>query len=185
MQLQLPSGFVLELDNCYYVPVLSRNIISASCLLKQGYVSNIKNNGCSLYLNDMFHGFAPVLAGLFVLDLDCKSVYNINVKRFKPNDLSLTYMWHCRLDHISWNCMRKLHGDGLLDSSALKVFELCESCLLGKMTKAPFAKNCERASGLLELVHIDVCGPIARQPEAAMSILSLSRMILVGTVMFI
>ena len=144
MQLQLPSGFVLELDNCYYVPVLSRNIISASCLMKQGYVSNIKNNGCSLYLNDMFHGFAPVQAGLFVLDLDSKSVCNVNVKRFKPNDLSLTYLWHCRLGHISWNRMKKLHGDGLLDSSALEVFKLCESCLLGKMTKTPFAKSCER-----------------------------------------
>ena len=50
----------MELNNCYYVPVLSRNIISASCLMRQGYESNIKNNGCSLYLNDMFHGFAPV-----------------------------------------------------------------------------------------------------------------------------
>ena len=60
MQLHLPSGFLMELNNCYYVPVLSRNIISASCLMRQGYESSIKNNGCSLYLNDMFHAFAPV-----------------------------------------------------------------------------------------------------------------------------
>ena len=60
MQLHLPSGFLMELNNCYYVPVLSRNIISASCLMRQGYESNIKNNCCSLYLKGMFHGFAPV-----------------------------------------------------------------------------------------------------------------------------
>ena len=60
VQLHLPSGFLMELNNCYYVPVLSRNIISASCLMRQGYESSIKNNGCSLYLNDMFHAFAPV-----------------------------------------------------------------------------------------------------------------------------
>ena len=82
-------------------------------------------------------------------------------KRLKPNDFNSTYLWHCRLGHINWNRMRKLHGDGLLDSSALVAFELCESCLLGKMTKAPFAKSCERASGLLELVHSDVCGPMS------------------------
>ena len=29
MQLYQPSGFILELHNCYYVPVLNRNIISA------------------------------------------------------------------------------------------------------------------------------------------------------------
>ena len=28
MQLHLPSGFILELNNCYYVPSLSRNIVS-------------------------------------------------------------------------------------------------------------------------------------------------------------
>ena len=48
MQLHLPSGFLMELDNCYYVPVLSRNIISASCLMRQGYESNIKDNGFTL-----------------------------------------------------------------------------------------------------------------------------------------
>lgn len=34
MQLHLPSGFLMELNNCYYVLVLSRNIISASCLMR-------------------------------------------------------------------------------------------------------------------------------------------------------
>ena len=161
MQLHLPSGFLMELNNCYYVPVLSRNIISASCLMRQGYESNIKNNGCSLYLKDMFHGFAPVQDGLFILNLDSESVYNINVKRLKPNDLNMTYFWHCRLGHISWKRMKKLHDDGLLTSFDLESFETCESCLLGKMTKTPFARSCERASDLLELIHSDVCGPMS------------------------
>ena len=111
MQLQLPSGFTMELDNCYYVPVLSRNIISASCLMSQGYESNIKNNGCSLYLNNMFYGFALVCDGLFLFNLDGEAVYNINVKRLKPNDLNATYLWHYRLGHIILKRMKKLHGD--------------------------------------------------------------------------
>ena len=57
--------------------------------------------------------------------------------------------------------MQKLHDDGLLDSSGLEPFDICESCLLGKLTKTPFAKSCERAFGLLELVHSDVCGPMS------------------------
>jgi len=160
MRLQLPSGFVMNLDNCYFVPALSRNIISASCLMRQGYVADIKNNGCSIYLHGMFHGYAPVSDGLFILNLESE-VFNINVKRLKPNDLNMTYFWHCRLGHISWNRMRKLHGDGLLGLSDLESFETCESCLLGKMTKSPFAKSCERASDLLGLVHSDVCGPMS------------------------
>ena len=46
MQLQLPSGFILELNNCYYIPALSRNIIYASCLMSRGYEFNLKDNGC-------------------------------------------------------------------------------------------------------------------------------------------
>ena len=70
MQLNLPSGFVMELDNCYCVLALSQNIISASCLMRQGYEFSIKDNSCSIYLNNMFHGFAPVVNGLFILDLE-------------------------------------------------------------------------------------------------------------------
>ena len=161
MQLNLPSGFVMELDNCYYVPALSRNIISASCLMRQGYEFSIKDNGCSIYLNNMFHGFAPVVNGLFILDLEGESVYNINVKRHKPNEINPTYIWHCRLGHISQKRMKKLHDDGILTSFEFESFETCESCLLGKMTKTPFAKSCERASELLELIHSDVCGPMS------------------------
>ena len=35
----------------------------------------------------------------------------------------------------------KLHQDGLIHSFGLESFETCESCLLGKMTKAPFARG--------------------------------------------
>lgn len=33
LPLHLPSGLVLNLNNCYFVPALSMNIISGSCLL--------------------------------------------------------------------------------------------------------------------------------------------------------
>jgi len=54
--------------------------------------------------------------------------------------------------------MKRLHDDGLLTSFDFESYETCESCLLGKMTKAPFTGFPERASNLLELVHTDVCG---------------------------
>ena len=57
--------------------------------------------------------------------------------------------------------MKKLRDDGLLTSYDFESFKTCESCLLGKMTKSPFAKSYERASELLELIHSDVCGPMS------------------------
>jgi len=98
---------------------------------------------------------------LFILNLDDASVYNVSAKRLRPNDLSPTYLWHCRLGHISEKRMKKLHGDGLLTSFDFESYETCQACLLGKMTKSPFSGLPERATDLLELIHTDVCGPMS------------------------
>jgi hypothetical protein len=49
MQLHLPSGFILELNNCYLVPSMIRNIMSPSCLIKDGYSFASENNGCVIF----------------------------------------------------------------------------------------------------------------------------------------
>ena len=82
-------------------------------------------------------------------------------KRLQPNDLNPTFIWHCRLGHINEKRIEILHKDGLLSSFDFESFDTCESCLLGKMTKAPFTGQSKRASDLLGLVHTDVCGPMS------------------------
>ena len=83
----------------------------------------------------------------------------------KPKDAefdndSATYLWHCRLGHISIKRMKKLHSDGLLESLDYESLGTCEPCLIGKMTKRPFSETMERATNLLEIIHTDVCGPM-------------------------
>ena len=89
--LTLPSGLIIQLENCYYVPAISRNIISIACLDKFGFSFIIKNNCCSIYLNDIFYATAQNNNGLYVLDLEMP-IYNINTKRMKPNELYPTYL---------------------------------------------------------------------------------------------
>jgi hypothetical protein len=113
--LLLPSGLVLELNNCYCIPALCKNIISSSCLEEvDGYEIIIKNKRCSIYYNGIFYAHYPFMNGLYVLDLKDKSVYNINGKRARLNDLNPTFIWHCRLGHINEKCIERLHKDGLL-----------------------------------------------------------------------
>ena len=160
--LTLPSGLVFQLKNCYYVPTVSRNIISVSCLDVDGFHFIIKNNIFSIYNADIFYGNAHLSNGLYVLNLEQpKPIYIIDTKRFKSNDLNPTYFWHCRLGHVNEKCILKVHQNGLIHSFDLESFETCESCLLGKMTKAPFTRYSERASDLLGLIHTNVCGPIS------------------------
>src|SRR3954462_7012356 len=70
MQLHLPSGFIMELNNCYYIPSMGRNIISASCLMKDGYSFASANNGRVISKDAMFMADAPIVNGLFILNLD-------------------------------------------------------------------------------------------------------------------
>ena len=54
--LTLPSELVFQLKNCYYVPAMSKNIISVSCLDVDGFHFIIKNNIFFIYNADIFMG---------------------------------------------------------------------------------------------------------------------------------
>jgi hypothetical protein len=137
--LLLPSWLVLELNNCYCIPALCKTIITSSCLEEiDGYEIVIKNKHCSIYYNGIFYAHCPLVNGLYVLDLEHKFVCNINTKRARLNDLNSTFIWHCHLGHINEKHIERLHKDGLLSSFDFESFDMCESCLLEKMTKPPF-----------------------------------------------
>ena len=91
------------------------------------------------------------------LDRGDTHIHNIEDKRCKVNNDSATYLWHCRLGHIGVKRMKKPHADGLLESLDYESLDACEPCL-GKMTKTPFSGTMERATDLLEIIHIDVRG---------------------------
>ena len=63
--------------------------------------------------------------------------------------------------HIGVKRMKKLHADGSMESFYCESVETCGPCLMGKMTKTPFSGMMERASDLLEMIHVDVCGPMS------------------------
>ena len=53
--MNLPSRLCLNLDNCFYVLALTKNIIYVSCLNKKGFHLNFCDNGCYIMLNDVFY----------------------------------------------------------------------------------------------------------------------------------
>jgi len=89
--LTLPSGLLINLENCYYVPAISRNIIFVSCLYKSGFCFTIKDKCCSVYLDNILYANLIMINGLYILYLDMP-IYIIDVKRMKPNELNPTYL---------------------------------------------------------------------------------------------
>nr|GEX25556.1 hypothetical protein [Tanacetum cinerariifolium] len=81
-------------------------------------------------------------------------IYDVSNKRAKL-DFDSALLWHCRLGHISKKRIEKLQHDGLIDSSDLRAFEKCVSCMSGKMARKPYTHQVERAKDLLGLIHTD------------------------------
>src|SRR4051812_33096308 len=83
LRLSLPSGLILVLNNCYYVPALSMNIVSGSCLMQDQYSFKYETTGCSIYKNNVFYVHAAVRNGLFLMDLEYHDshINNIEAKR--------------------------------------------------------------------------------------------------------
>jgi hypothetical protein len=70
VELALPSGLLLELKDVYFIPCISRNIVSISLLDLDGYHFAFKNKCCSFFINDIYFGSANLLNGLYILDIE-------------------------------------------------------------------------------------------------------------------
>ena len=130
--------------------------------MRDGYSFKSGNNGCSIYMSNIFYGHAPLKSGLFLMNLNSSDthIHNIEAKRCRVDNDSATYLWHYRLGHIGVKCMKKLHTDGILESLDYESLDACEPYLMGKTTKTPFSGTMERATDLLEIIHTDVCSPM-------------------------
>ncbi|KAJ9541861.1 hypothetical protein OSB04_028367 [Centaurea solstitialis] len=159
--LSLPSGLVLELENCYYIPNMIKNVLSFDLLVDQGFYYKYDYKMISVFKNNIFYFKATPVNGLYTVNLQDNSseIYHIS-KRSKDIE-DQTYLWHCRLGNINKKRVELLLKRGFLGTFDYKPFDNCESCLSGKMTKQPFNKENERATDLLEIIHTDVCGPFS------------------------
>ncbi|GKB29410.1 zinc finger, CCHC-type containing protein [Tanacetum coccineum] len=159
----LPSGLEIVLNNCHYAPSITRGVISVSHLYEDGFVNCFMNNTIQVSRNNMIYFNAIPRDEIFAIDLsnsyaNDSSIYDVSNKKAKL-ELDLALLWHCRLRHISKKRIKKLQHDGLLNSTDLRGFEKCVSCMYGKMTRKPYTHQVERAKDLLGLIHTDVCGP--------------------------
>ena len=161
---------VLILKDCFYVPNVRRNLISATYLGKHGYCVILKDN-VVIKKDKIFICSGNIVDGLYIITPNKHELYNSeldnnshvkSLKRKFPST-SDAYLWHLHLGHINSNRIQRLVKDGHFEPLDFNEFPVYESCLEDKMTKRPFNAKGYRAKDLLELVHSDVCGPMSIQ----------------------
>nr|GFB80502.1 hypothetical protein [Tanacetum cinerariifolium] len=151
----LPNGLEIVLNNCHYAPSITRGVISVSRSYDDGFVNRFIDNTIQVSRNNVVYFSAIPRDGIFEINLSNSltnesSIYAVSNKRAKL-DLDSALLWHCRLGHISKKCIEKLQHDGILDSSNLRAFEKCVSCMSGKMARKPYTHQVERAKDSLRL----------------------------------
>ncbi|GKA41393.1 retrotransposon protein, putative, ty1-copia subclass [Tanacetum coccineum] len=129
----LPNGLVICLDNCHYAPSITRGVVSVHHLVENGFVQRFMDFGISVSKNNVYYFNVIPSNGIYEIDMhnlvqNVNSIYNISTKRAKHN-LDSTYLWHCRLAHISKKRIEKLQQEGLLKSTDDESFDQCVSCL--------------------------------------------------------
>ncbi|GJU42608.1 putative RNA-directed DNA polymerase [Tanacetum coccineum] len=127
----LPSGMILVLDNFSKDNVSCLNVIPHDGIFEIDMHNHVSNE---------------------------RSIYTCSNKKSKQN-LDSNFLWHCRLGYINKKRIAKLQHDELLKPIDDESFEVCVSCISGKMARKPFTHASERADDLLGIIYSDVCGP--------------------------
>ena len=77
------------------------------------------------------------------------------------DSISLSELWHRRHVRLHYRALPTL---GKMVTGLPKIHVehdgICRGCALGKNAKRSFSSNDSRSKGILDLVHIDLCGPM-------------------------
>jgi transposase InsO family protein len=76
-------------------------------------------------------------------------------------------LWHARFGHLNYDALSKLVDDEMVEGLSCSSQEfkaakaaVCEPCMIGKSTRQPFPKNAVQSTEPLQLLHMDLCGPM-------------------------
>jgi GAG-pre-integrase domain len=87
----------------------------------------------------------------------------IEQKYLKINKEDEAWLWHMRFKYLGYNGFRDLVKKQSVQGLSNLDFKnkFYEGCVIGKHTRRQFGKSKFSATRPLELIHTDICGPIA------------------------
>lgn len=147
-----------------HVPGVVTNLVSVRRSVERGASVLFQDGNCIMTLDDMVVAVAKPLGGLYAL-----SVFPDEQKDPAPTALvaATAQLWHARFGHLGYDSMMKLAASDMVtgfDVTAADIKRqqgvLCEACVMGKHSRDSFGDSTTQTSRRLELVHMDVLGPL-------------------------
>ena len=154
----------LSISNVLLVKSLNYNLLSVSQLCEMGYNCLFTNVDVTVFRRDdssiVFKGHMK--GKLYLVDFTSDKA---SLETCLMAKSSMGWLWHRRLAHAGMrNLSKLLKGEHILGLTNVS-FEkdrICSACQAGKQVGAPHpAKNVMTTTRPLELLHMDLFGPIA------------------------
>jgi transposase InsO family protein len=155
---KLNLGNSLKMKDVLYVPGLKKNLLSISALEKKGFKVAFIDGEVLMWAKGETLNEAIIIGseenGLYKLKGHSKATMTHAIE----NSCEL---WHRRLAHINYKALPYICKSVTVLTELKGDHEgICNGCAQGKNIKNPFLKRDSKAKGVLELIHLDVCGPM-------------------------
>jgi hypothetical protein len=143
---------------------LDYNLLSVSQLCEMVYNSLFTNKGVTVFRRcDNSYDFSGILKGkLYLVDFNPKE---LELDKCLITNINMDWLWHRRLSHVGMRKLHKLQKECHILGIMNVAFEKdrpCEACQASKQVGAPHhAKNIMTTTRPLEMIHMDLFGPIA------------------------
>ncbi|GKV51061.1 hypothetical protein SLEP1_g57737 [Rubroshorea leprosula] len=149
------------IHDVYYIPNLAHNLLSVGQLVENGYLVEFHDGLCEIKCSKSNMSLAKIPMAknkIFPLEISC-----LNDLALVANVKDDSKLWHMRYEHLHFNGLKLLSQKkmvyGLL--SIVPIDDVCEGCVYGKQHRNAFpVGKAWRAKEPLELVHVDICGPM-------------------------
>jgi len=145
---------LITLNDVLLVPSIDSNLISVSKLCEKGFAVTFDSLGCYLDKDGERLLIADKSDNLFVVKTKAERV-NLT----KANNESCIHEWHLKLAHRNLQDIKAMKRLGLKIKDC-NCSDICESCIVGKISRSPFPQVAVPTNGVLDCIVSDICGPM-------------------------
>ena len=147
------DGQKVELRDVLYVPDLQYNLLSTARMIDRGAKIDFMERNAVVWKDDKQVLNAVRIGDIYVLNSQDTALSAVT-----------TTTWHKRFGHPSQSLIKDMQKrgavTGMIFTEDSPGDEPCEVCISSKQTRASHPRNPQRASRPLEIIHMDVIGPM-------------------------
>lgn len=158
----------IVLKGVLYVPGASANLFSVPRATSKGASIVFRQSKCLLVMNGETIAEATKVYGLYYINaVALQDNGTCGDAALMAHTTETAQLWHRRMGHLGYDNLAKMQRHSLVkgmnvpegDFKAAEQ-EICEPCIMAKQQRLKFPMSEHESNRPLELVHMDVCGPM-------------------------